>query len=432
MRCPVCDSDVEYFGFTPCCKTRACAMCLLNVVFYGNQKCPFCKRVMNGLVITEYDSDDYEDCKEHCFYHDEEKDIYYDDVDLYKKSEQLIEYRCPICAVNKKKKDFYYGQCFDSLLALREHIKKNHNKDICYLCFEYLRLFPFQQECYTVYELQKHLMSRSIEAIRNNETERIEHPICPICKSQFFNIKHLYNHMKSTHPFCSICSDGFSFYFDSIDKLHKHCQNNHYICCNLSCPNVYSYYKTKDEFQSHVKKFHNKQISNQFCETSYEPSPSVSSSRMPINSATTKVFLKKKNSNNLTISSSSSIMENTSSSSYISPVPSSNTKKALSNHNNTDKQAISSSSSSKPKQFKLINKQAQSQLSHFIKEHQIKDFNSISSLFVDGKVSTTIYANYIKKLFYEDDELLFQFLDYFPKENLEKCQELYDFFQYQQ
>ena len=115
---------------------------------------------------------------------------------------------------------------------LQEHARKDHGLFFCEICFEHLKLFPFEHKTYSRTDLVRHRRSGDPD----NKSHK-GHPQCAFCDERYFGKDELYFHLKKNHFWCHFCEqEGIQDeYYPDYKALKDHFQLSHYLCEEGPC-----------------------------------------------------------------------------------------------------------------------------------------------------------------------------------------------------
>lgn len=211
--CIICGDLITTRILLPCNHSSFCIKCyytLLNC--YNESKCPFCQKEVTSdpICSSKQDLEQYNvEILKH-YQHDINHHVYFDNNSIIRQIASFKRITCPDC----KSISMNFG-------SLENHVKKEHNKNVCRICFDSQRFLPSEISSYTNEEFNIH---------------KKLHPECTCCKTIAFDQDSLSKHMRENHFRCEICAKaGKILWFENIDLIQVHFHEYHYACENPLC-----------------------------------------------------------------------------------------------------------------------------------------------------------------------------------------------------
>ena len=247
--CLLCANEAKTVGIGECGHRVICYLCLLRLRWVMNKSgCPVCKAPLNTLYITSDPTATYKNFPRegHPLIQDKrDSNVYFEDKDAYDHLARLRGYYCPVEDCDK--------QLFDQK-GLEGHLKSQHNRVICQLCFKNRPVFVGEQFIYPNHKLLEHMKYgeyRSDVMIK-------PHPFCPFCDKKFYTEEPLLNHLSKVHMNCHLCGDKYKYvYYKDYKDLEAHFQKSHYLCLNQICrEKCFVVFGTLEEMHVHNYKEH--------------------------------------------------------------------------------------------------------------------------------------------------------------------------------
>lgn len=169
------------------------------------------------------------------------------DQDIADEFNRLFENRCTFC-----------NGVFDSFEMLASHMSQEHRRAYCTICFQTLKLFPFERRFYTREEFARHSICGDAD-----DSSFTGHPLCSFCRKRFFDKDELYRHSTVDHFYCSFCAaDGKITFYKEYEELREHFRNNHFLCEHPDCRHLElrsHVFQTEIELKTHVLECHTEQ-----------------------------------------------------------------------------------------------------------------------------------------------------------------------------
>ena len=215
--CIICGEQITTKVLLPCNHHNFCLKCFETMTkCYNEKKCPFCQREVTKhplLTSTQLtDESTYDEVLNSKKYHYDTRNGYY-----YEKRENLIElmdlmkYHCRDCEFTTS-----------SFVEMKKHLKAQHDKKFCNICFNAKRFLPCDLETYSLPELKEH--------------SKHQHMKCSCCKCIEFDYNSLSKHMRENHFRCDVCAErGQIRWFPTVEAAQKHFQSCHFACKEKEC-----------------------------------------------------------------------------------------------------------------------------------------------------------------------------------------------------
>lgn len=247
--CLLCTNEAKTVGIGECGHRVICYLCLLRLRWVMNKTgCPICKSPLNTLYITSDPSANYKDFPRegHSLIKDErDPDVFFEDRKAYDQLVRLRGYFCPFADCGK--------QLYDQK-GLEGHLRSQHNRVICQLCFKNRPVFVGEQFVYPSHKLLEHMKYGEYR----DDVMIKPHPFCPFCDRSFYTEEPLLNHLSKVHMNCHLCGDKHKYvYYKDYKDLETHFQKSHYLCLNEICRNkCFVVFGTLEELYVHNYKEH--------------------------------------------------------------------------------------------------------------------------------------------------------------------------------
>ena len=236
-------------GIGECGHRIICYICLLRLRWVMNKpNCPICKAPLNTLYITSDPTAKFEDFPREgnpLIKDDTDPNVFFEDKTAYEHIRHLKDYYCPI--------EECYKRMYDQK-GLERHLKSQHNRVICQICFKNRPVFPGEQFIYPSHSLGDHIKYGE----NRNDLMIKPHPLCTFCNQYFYTEEPLFEHLSKIHMNCHLCGEKhkYIFYKDYKD-LELHFQKTHYLCANEKCKNkCFVVFSTLEELHIHNYKEH--------------------------------------------------------------------------------------------------------------------------------------------------------------------------------
>ena len=97
------------------------------------------------------------------------------------------------------------GKRFNSIKALQQELRNNHNVQFCPICLEGRKVFISEQLVYTKSQLNKHMKYGDDEGPMSTFSGFKGHPECVYCSKRFYSDNEQYEHMHRMHEECFLC-----------------------------------------------------------------------------------------------------------------------------------------------------------------------------------------------------------------------------------
>lgn len=224
QQCVICAERIIYGAYSPCQHKTCHKCCLRQRVLYKRDICLICRTPGDNVIISEEIDRDYTSFKA------EQLTLYNDKFKIYFTSEQaekdcldLLELKCHYkdCGIN-----------FATFKELQEHIKQEHNKYFCLICYNNKKAFISELALYHYKSLQTHQTIGDEKGFKG-------HPACKHCsKKRFYSEDELNIHIRDNHERCHICDQDIpavADYYKNYDELYEHFRLDHYVCLVQIC-----------------------------------------------------------------------------------------------------------------------------------------------------------------------------------------------------
>ena len=243
--CIICANRIEYVSLSPC-SHRTCHICTLRQrALFKRKVCLVCRSENENVIFSEETEKEYEDFDaKKMFNVDSNLSISFTSEAVYYETMKTLEFRCKICPHNK----------FPTFKALSEHVKKEHNKFFCLICWKNKKVFSIELELLTQKQLRRHQTVGDEEGFEG-------HPECKHCKGKrFYSEDELSIHIRDCHERCYICDQDIPNnrdYYNNYDDLFEHFSAAHNVCTVPSClEKKFVVFRDELELASHMLKEH--------------------------------------------------------------------------------------------------------------------------------------------------------------------------------
>lgn len=245
-QCDICAEKIVYAAYTPC-NHKTCHKCLLRQrALYEKQGCLVCRTENETVVISEQLHLAFTEliAKDLSLSDDKHKILFTDD-ESYQGTMALLEMKCGSIGCGKE---------FASFKSLQDHIKQEHNKYYCLICYNNKKVFISELPMFNYKALQNH------QNVGDNKGFK-GHPACKHCKNKkFYSEDELNIHIRDSHERCHICDQYFpkiADYYKNYDELYDHFKTEHYVCTIPSClDKKFVVFKEDLDLTAHMLKEH--------------------------------------------------------------------------------------------------------------------------------------------------------------------------------
>ena len=237
----ICAEPLTHVAYGPCGHRDACVECVARLRFVmDDERCVICQQQCPSMFATRAMGDYTETIGSEAFaelprraregrelHHDKKLNIFFDDLAVCRKVEQLRGLSCSVCAATG----------FGSLKQLKAHLREAHDRFFCEVCLEGRKVFVSQQVTYSRQSLDKHKRGAAGDADAPLGGFA-GHPACRFCRKNFYDEGALFHHMQSAHETCHLCRrnapETFVYYRD-YDELERHYTTAHHPCLHPEC-----------------------------------------------------------------------------------------------------------------------------------------------------------------------------------------------------
>jgi len=238
MVCDICLSTCVIFCIN-FCGHATCGNCAIKIrwqfnYFAGSKpaklkktRCCFCRASWRKLQIGRPGATLLKFNRKNPY--DKELKVFYTDKADLKFFHERLQIRCHVC-VNRK---------FQSIEQLCEHLGKKHQKYVCLICLDNLKM-----------QLQEHTFYGSKQSL---DKHKKNHPICRVCNTRKFSEQALEEHLKNDHYQCPSCP---RFYAHKLSDARKHYRSKHYLCEIGNCKKTVMFFLNREEFIAHQLAHH--------------------------------------------------------------------------------------------------------------------------------------------------------------------------------
>ena len=237
----ICAEPLTHVAYGPCGHRDACVECVARLRFVmDDERCVICQQQCPSMFATRAMGDYTETIGSEAFaelprraregrelHHDKKLNIFFDDLAVCRKVEQLRGLSCSVCAATG----------FGSLKQLKAHLREAHDRFFCEVCLEGRKVFVSQQVTYSRQSLDKHKRGAAGDADAPLGGFA-GHPACRFCRKNFYDEGAMFHHMQSAHETCHLCRrnapETFVYYRD-YDELERHYTTAHHPCLHPEC-----------------------------------------------------------------------------------------------------------------------------------------------------------------------------------------------------
>ena len=237
----ICAEPLTHVAYGPCGHRDACVECVARLRFVmDDERCVICQQQCPSMFATRAMGDYTETIGSEAFaelprraregrelHHDKKLNIFFDDLAVCRKVEQLRGLSCSVCAATG----------LGSLKQLKAHLREAHDRFFCEVCLEGRKVFVSQQVTYSRQSLDKHKRGAAGDADAPLGGFA-GHPACRFCRKNFYDEGALFHHMQSAHETCHLCRrnapETFVYYRD-YDELERHYTTAHHPCLHPEC-----------------------------------------------------------------------------------------------------------------------------------------------------------------------------------------------------
>ncbi|CAI9720090.1 E3 ubiquitin-protein ligase ZNF598 [Octopus vulgaris] len=249
--CVVCSDEITIFAVGVCdhpicykCSTRLRVLCMENY-------CPTCRSNLPEVAFIQKLAKFEDIPNKNKMLVNSQFNLLFENSEIEKRFNQLIEHRCPSCLPNK--------QTEYKFSMLRSHLRNVHKLYYCDLCVQHLKIFTSERKLYTQAELAHH---RSVGD--PDDSSYRGHPLCQFCQKRYMDIDDLYRHLRKDHLFCHFCdADNISNqYYDEYSVLKEHFRKEHYLCEEPECANAQftHAFRTDIDLKKHITQEHGQNL----------------------------------------------------------------------------------------------------------------------------------------------------------------------------
>lgn len=225
-QCIICAESIEYAAYSPCQHKTCHKCCLRQRALYKRDLCLVCRTPNDHVIISDQiDSDIYNDDANHelpSFFNDKFK-IYFTTEEIESNCLELLELKCHFK---------HCGTKFTDFKDLQDHIKLEHNRYFCLICYNNKKAFISELALYHYKSLQTHQTIGDEKGFKG-------HPACKHCvKKRFYSEDELNVHIRDSHERCHICDQDIpdvADYYKNYEELYNHFRLDHYVCTVQSC-----------------------------------------------------------------------------------------------------------------------------------------------------------------------------------------------------
>jgi hypothetical protein len=247
--CILCVNKLQTVALGECGHKAVCYFCVLRLRWVMSRTvCSICKVDLGMVYVTSDFSAKYEDfpregkplIKDYS-----DQNVFFEDKSIYEYMVRMRSYRCLVKGCNK--------QMFDKK-ALEGHMKTQHNRIVCPICFKNRPVFIGEQFIYSSQKLADHMKYGEY----CSDLMIKPHPRCSFCNESFYTEEPLLDHLSKQHMSCHLCSEKDKYvYYKDYMELETHFQKSHYLCANEQCKaKCFVVFGTLEELHLHNYKEH--------------------------------------------------------------------------------------------------------------------------------------------------------------------------------
>lgn len=247
--CVICADEIEFAAYTPC-QHVTCHRCALRQrVLYEKDVCLICRTPNDVVLISDEINGQYGVKKG--LVEDVNLKLSFNSESTKSQAMAILDLKCTIKNCN---------QPFDTIKDFTEHIREQHNRYICLICYNNKRAFIDELPLYHYKSLQNHQTMGDQKGFPG-------HPACKYCnKKRFYSEDELSIHIRDNHERCFICdrdSLDIANYYKNYDSLYEHFRINHYVCGVQSClDKKFVVFRDDLDLTAHMLKEHGNLTSN--------------------------------------------------------------------------------------------------------------------------------------------------------------------------
>lgn len=224
QHCLICTEKIVYASYSACQHKTCHKCCLRQRALYKRNLCLVCRTANEDVIISpDIDKDYNQFSPQNLPIFNDEFKIYFTDEQVCKDTLELLELKCSFKAC---------GIHFDNFKDLQDHIKQDHNRYFCLLCYNNKKAFISELALYHYKSLQNHQTIGDEKGFKG-------HPACKHCvKKRFYSEDELNIHIRDSHERCHICDQDnpkMADYYKNYDELFEHFRVDHYVCMVQSC-----------------------------------------------------------------------------------------------------------------------------------------------------------------------------------------------------
>jgi len=247
--CILCVNKLHTAALGECGHKAVCYFCVLRLRWVmGRTACSICKVDSGTVYVTSDLSANYEDFPREgkpLIRDYSDQNVLFEDKSTYEYMVRMRSYCCLVKGCNK--------QMFDKK-ALEGHMKTQHNRILCHICFKNRPVFIGEQFIYSNQTFNDHIKYGEYYS----DLMIKPHPCCSFCNENFYTEEPLLDHLSKCHMSCHLCGEKakYVYYKDYMD-LETHFQKSHYLCANEQCKTkCFVVFGTLEELHLHNHKEH--------------------------------------------------------------------------------------------------------------------------------------------------------------------------------
>ena len=268
--CLICAEPIQFAGVFQCGHTDVCSLCVTRMrLIMSDPKCLACQKPSENVFVTrhqgsftaKYPHDLRSRIKDKTLFTMKAcPEICFDDEEVRDEMDVKCALTCSVCYEQGNRMKF------NSMKALKAHLKEMHGKFMCDVCLGGRQVFVNEQVLYTRSELNRHYKRGDTKGPMA-EAGFKGHPTCQFCKKHFYSDQELYSHMQTKHLQCFLCKKARPneyVYYKNLADLSNHFASAHHYCTHEDCKDKHPeerVFNSKEEFRVHYLQNHGESLS---------------------------------------------------------------------------------------------------------------------------------------------------------------------------